>query len=141
MNYLLDANSLSNDIFKKASDRNSLFVLQEVLDERVRFEEDINRIKSAGIKVLRITKKHLDKLMLVLEEYGDDFNLIRLYTGEGAADVLMVAYILAEQAAGEQSTRLFPTEWSMVTEDGELTAVARKYNIQSFSKSDLIARL
>jgi len=126
MKYLLDKNILSNDLTANISNRDDLCVTQDVLDEAFFTESEIKRIVAAGIKVLKISKKHLEKLKEVLSDHGDNLKLINLYSGKGTADVVMIAYILCEK---NNSETLFPEDYTIVTKDKELISVAGLYGI------------
>ncbi|MDO8604288.1 MAG: hypothetical protein Q7K40_02720 [bacterium] len=126
MKYLLDTHILSASLMSRAIRRNDLCILQEVADERVYSKEDLLRIQRAGIKILEITDRHLEKLKDVLAEHGDNFDLIRLYTGEGTADVVMLAYVLCER---DTPATLFPEEYTIVTKDKALSLAAKGYGI------------
>lgn len=85
----------------------------------------------AGIKVLSLNAKHFERLLRVLEKHGDNFDLIRLFTAEGTADVLMLAFIIAES---EEGAELFPEKWTLVTKDTGLLAAAKDYGITCTSE-------
>lgn len=131
MRYLLDTHILSASLMSGASTRKDLFILQEVADELAYSKEDTARLQRSGIKILEITDRHIKKLKEVLVDHGSNFNLIRLYTGEGTADVVMLAYILCER---DTPATLFPEECTLVTKDKELISVARSYGIACISK-------
>lgn len=126
MKYLLDKNILSNDLTENISNRDDLCVTQDVLDEAFFTESEIKRIAAAGIKILKVSKKHLEKLKEVLADHGDNFKLINLYSGKGTADIVMIAYILCEINNPET---LFPEDYTIVTKDKELISVAGLYGI------------
>lgn len=136
MKYLLDTNSLSNEILKLASKRDDFFVVRDVLDELPQTIEERRKLTSSGVKILEVNNKHLKKLTDVMGKYGDNFSLIGLYMGEGTADVLMLAYILAEREL--EGDKLFPEKWIIVTEDRELIKIAKENDITSISKIDLL---
>lgn len=138
MNYLIDTNSLSNRILSKASELNSLYILQDLLDEEVVSVVQKRRLRRSGIKIVDLDKKHFEKLVTVLNTHGDNLKLIRIYTREGTADVLMISYVLSER---ERKNTLFPKEWTIVTSDSELIKVAKEYGITCISASTLAARL
>ena len=131
MKFLLDKNLLTKELKLNASNRDDLCVIQDVLDEGPFTEADIKTIKSAGVKVLRVAKKHLEKLKDVLSTHGENFKLINLYTGKGTADVMMIAFILAER---DNPDTLFSDEYTIVTNDKELISVAKSYEINSASE-------
>ncbi len=130
MKYLLDTNILHTSLINKNLKRGEFFVIQDVVDEWVNSSERISRIRSAGIGILEIGKKHLGKLSEVLTTHGSNFDLIRLYTGEGTADVMMLAYILAEK---EKPDTLFEEEFTLVTNDKPLIKAAEGYGIKCMS--------
>ena len=130
MRYLLDTHTLSKNLLNKSLKRDDLYVLQEVVDEWAYSKVEVASITSSGIRVIQIAKKHLDKLIEVLGVHGDNFKLIRLYTGEGTADVVMLAYVLSERDAPDT---LFPEEYTLVTKDKELSLVAKSYGIRCVS--------
>lgn len=131
MKYLLDTNSLSKNIINKASKRSDVFIIRDVLDEYVYSPEEETKFKSTGIDVIDLEQKHFEKLRDVMKKHGDNFSLIRLYTGKGTADVLILAYILAET---EVQDTLFPEEYTIVTQDGELITVAKEYGINCINQ-------
>jgi hypothetical protein len=130
MKYLIDTNTLSNSILKKTSERNDIFVLQEVVDEYAYSDQELNNIARSNIQRLYVSKKHIDKLVEILKVHGDNFDLIRLYTNEGTSDVLLIAYILAERDKPES---LFSDEFTIVTRDKELIKTANSYDIKCIS--------
>src|SRR5258708_22174315 len=93
----LDTNNVIAQNNNKTSKRSDFFIVQDVEDEWVNLSERASVIKNAGIEILEINAKHLKKLQEVLTLHGNNFDLIGLYTGEGTADVIMLAYILAEK--------------------------------------------
>jgi len=112
----------------RSSKRSDLFVIDEVADEYAFIESEISKITSAGISIIDITKKHLDKLAEIMVTHGSNLKLIRLCTDKGSADVLMLAYIVSER---DHPGSLFTEEYTLVTKDKELTAVAKSYNIKT----------
>ncbi len=131
MRYLIDNNTLSDSLLKKSIGREDVFVLDDVVDEYVFSPEDVLKIKSVGIKILEVNKKHLEMAIKILEDHGDNLKLIRLYTNEGRGDIMMLAYILAER---EKPETLFTEEYTLVTRDKELTRVAKIYGIRCLEK-------
>jgi rRNA-processing protein FCF1 len=133
MKYLLDRNILSNKLTENAQNEYDLCITQDVLDESNFTKQDISRIKSQGIQTLNLSKRHFEKLKEVMASHGTNTSLINLFTGQGAADVAMMAYILAEQEADKT---LFPEQYSIVTKDTELTKVAQSYGINCVTGLD-----
>lgn len=129
MKYLLDTHSLSNSLLEKAQTRNDLFVLREVADESAFSKQEVQRITSAGISIIDISKKHLEKLKDVLVAQGDNLKLIRLYTNEGTADIMMLAYIIAEKEAPETLFNV-NDDYAIVTQDKELISIAKGFGIK-----------
>lgn len=127
MKYLLDKNILAKDLTTNIARRDDLCVTEDVLAETTFTEQEINKIKQAGIKVIKLGKKHLEKLKIVLKEHGDNLKLIDLYTGKGTADVTMLAFVLAERESPET---LFDEEYTIVTRDEELKRIASTYDIK-----------
>jgi len=126
MKYLLDKNILSNELAENISNRDDLCVTEDVLDEAFFTQSEIKKIVSAGVKVLKVSKKHLEKLKEVLIRHGDNLKLINLYSGKGTADVIMIAFVLCEKNNAET---LFPEDYTIVTRDKELISVANSYGI------------
>ena len=126
MKFLLDKNVLSNALIENISGREDLCVTQDVLDEAFFTKSEIKRIVVAGVQVLKVSKRHLEKLKEVLSSHGDNLRLINLYTGKGTADVVMIAYILCEKNDPET---LFSEDYTIVTNDKELISVASSYGI------------
>jgi hypothetical protein len=102
-------------------------VLKEVVDEFAFSASEESRIRGGGIHVLTVSKKHLEKLKEVLSDHGDNLQLLNLYECKGAADIVMVAYILAES---QDNATLFAEEYTLVTKDAELISVAESYGIK-----------
>lgn len=127
MRYLLDTHTLTNQIMSRPSKRNDLFVIDEVADEYAFVKSEISKITNAGISIIYLTKKHLTKLTEIMTAHGSNLKLIRLCTGKGSADVLMLAYILSER---DNPETLFNEEYTLVTKDKELTSVAKGYKIK-----------
>lgn len=130
MKYLLDTNILFSTVEQRIYKRFDLYVTEDVAEECVSSPERISQIKIVGIQTLEMKKKHFEKVKEVLSKHGDNFSLIRLYSGKGKADVMMLAYILAEK---EKPETLFEEEYTLVTRDKTLTTVAKKYSIKCVS--------
>lgn len=131
MKYLLDKNILSNDLINNSQKRDDLCVTEEVLYEAGYTGKDYSKIRSARIQIVKLSKKHLDKLSLFMADHGANLKLINLFTGKGTADVVMISYILSERDNPES---LFPEEYTIVTKDKELMSVADIYGIKCISK-------
>lgn len=127
MRYLIDNNTLSNTVLTRSKTYSNVFTIEEVVEEYAFMPEDANKIRSAGIQVLSVGRKHIKTAKQILEKYGDDLNLIRLYTNKGQADIMLLAYILAEKNNPET---LFTEEYTLVTKDKELTKVSESYGIK-----------
>lgn len=130
MKYLLDKNILTNNLIENIDKRDDLCVMQEVLDEAGITGSDIVKVRKAGIHVLKVEKKHLEKLIEFMTTNGNNLKLINLYTGKGTADVVMIAYILSER---DDPRTLFVEEYTIVTRDKELIAIAEVYGINCIS--------
>lgn len=126
MKFILDTNSLNKHIINRAAARNDICTIQDVEDEHTSYGSNPSRVQSSGVEVVQIRAKHLRSLQELLITEGANFDLIRLYTSEGTADVMILAFILAERQFPET---LFPDEYTIVTRDKGLTAVAAKNNI------------
>jgi hypothetical protein len=124
MYYLIDKNVLTRDLRINTDDRKDICILDDVLTEAFLTESEISIIIKSGVRILKPLKIHLDKLQEVMLEFADDFELIDLHTGRGAADAMMIAYILAEKTID-----LFPAEITIVTKDEPLKRVASSYGI------------
>ena len=127
MKYILDKNTLTSDITKNIENRDDLCITEDVLDETGFTDIEIAKIGKAGIQLLKMTKKHFEKLIDVMTTHGSNLKLINLYTGKGTADVAMIAYVLSEK---DNPETLFTEEYTIVTNDKELTAIATSYGIQ-----------
>lgn len=130
MKYLLDKNVLTNDLIENIDRRDDLCVTQDVLEEAGLTDKEIAKITSVRIQILKVVKKHLEKLIEVMTTHGNNLKLINLYTGKGTADVVMIAYILSER---DNPDTLFREEYSIVTKDKELIAIAETYGIVCIS--------
>ncbi|MBL7738906.1 MAG: hypothetical protein JNK14_06770 [Chitinophagaceae bacterium] len=131
MKYILDKNALSNDLLKNNSKRTDLCITEEVIQEAGYSRAEVRTLAKTGINILRMSKKHLEKLKEVMKAEGGNLKLISLYPGRGTADVVMIAYVLAERDIVDT---LFPDEFTIITNDKELTSVAKKYQIKCVSK-------
>lgn len=127
MRYLLDTHTLTSQLVNRSSKRTDLFVIDEVADEYAFVKSEISKITSAGISIIYITQKHLSRLTKIMEDHGLNLKLIRLWTGKGSADVLMLAYILSER---DHPEILFAEEYVLVTRDKELATIAKSYKIK-----------
>jgi len=139
MRYLLDTNSLSKDVLDLASRRADCFVIRDVLDELPAAEDEQRRMRAAKVTILEVAPKHLIKLAEVMQKYGDNLKLVRLYTGEGTADVIMLAYVLADRET--RNEKLFYEDWTLVTDDVELRRVSAENGITSVSRSEFLSGL
>lgn len=131
MKYILDKNILTNNVTENIEKRDDLCITQEVLDEAGFSDKEISKLRKMGLEILDVSKKHLEKLMEVMATHGSNLKLINLYPGKGTADVVMIAYVLAER---EKPETLFIEEYTIVTNDKELVSVATKYGIKCISK-------
>lgn len=127
MRYLVDTNTLSNEIIKNSVRRRDLFVIREVTDEYASTSDEVSKIQSSGISILDLEKRHYESMAQVLAKHGDNLELIRLYTNKGSSDIAMLAYILGDKNMEQKS--LFPEEYQIVTKDKELIKVAKSYGI------------
>ena len=89
-------------------------------------DAEARSVTRAGIKVLTLGKKHVERMQEIMSKHGGNLKLIRLYTSEGTGDIAMLAYILAER---DTPDTLFPETYTLVTQDAELRAVAESYGI------------
>jgi len=126
MRYLIDKNSFSGRYMRNEEGRKDLFVLQDVLEESEYGPDEISEFKKAGINILKPSKKHLEKLKDVMADIGKNLDLVNLYTAQGVADAVMIAFALAEQ---ESNNSLFEEPYVIVTKDQGLITAAKKYSI------------
>lgn len=126
MKYLLDTNNLSNRLIDSAIKREDLCVLEEIIAEYAFSDIDEQKITRAGIKILNLRRNHLEKMKEIMSVHGGNLKLIRLYKSEGAGDIAMLAYVLAER---DTPDNLFSEEYTLVTKDKELCRVAKEYGI------------
>ncbi len=131
MRYLIDNNTLSNALLSRSLGRKDVFVVSEIVDEYAYIPEEVVKIKSFGINILEVGKKHLETAAKILNDHADNLKLIRLYTNKGCGDVMMLAYIVAEK---EKPESLFTEEYTLVTRDKELISVAKIYGIKSVER-------
>lgn len=124
--YLIDKNTFSKRIISEAKDRNDICVLMDVLEESGYSKNDAVRFRTLGLQILHVSKRHLEMLKIIMKEQGNNHRLIDLHAGKGAADVVMLAYVLAEK---KHSVTLFQDEFILVTKDKELIRVAVSYDI------------
>lgn len=133
MKYLLDRNILSNKLTENVQRKYELCITHDVVEESSFTKQEITKIQELGILILKPSGQHFEKLKEVMTTHGGNTSLIDLYSGKGAADVMMIAYILAEQ---EKDKSLFPEEYIIVTKDAELTTVAASYKITCVNEID-----
>lgn len=127
MRYFLDTNSLTNLVINQARNRGDIYILQDVLEEFSNSTVETSRIERSGINIVDLSAKHLEKMKKVLSEHGHNTGLIDLSSGEGKADVSMLAYILSEK---ENPDSLFAVgDYSIITKDKTLAEVAQNYGI------------
>jgi hypothetical protein len=131
MKYILDKNILTSDMKRNIEKRDDLCITEDVLDEAGLTDQEISQMMKSGIKILNVSKKHLLKLTEVMALHGSNLKLINLYTGKGTADVVMIAYILSERDNPES---LFTEDFTIITNDKELTTIAVSYGIQCISQ-------
>lgn len=131
MKYLLDRNIFNKDLKFNTQHRQDLCITQDIIDESGFTRQDTVRIKGFKLQVLKFKKSHFEKLKELLEEIGHNLKLLNLYLGEGTADIMMIAFILAER---DEDKTMFPEEYTIVTKDAELTTVAKAYNIGCVSE-------
>lgn len=133
MKYLLDRNILSKKHIENVQRKSELCVTNDVAEESGLTKQEIARIQGEGVLILKPSGMHFEKLKEVMATHGANTRLINLYSGQGTADVVMIAYILAEQEADKS---LFPEKYIIVTKDAELTSVATSYGITCVSEID-----
>jgi rRNA-processing protein FCF1 len=126
MQYLIDKNILTKRYKENVEKRSDICVLQDVLEEAEYTETDLRMYRKSGVQILKLAKKHIEKLKEVMTAHGNNLSLIDLYTGKGVADVAMISFILVET---EVPGNLFSDEFTIVTNDQELIAVAGQYGI------------
>lgn len=137
MNYLLDTNVISGlpastvEQFTKL--RGSLFVVTEVKEELEGAQSRLNLINQTEVQELEISAGILQKVADLMRQVGKEFSLINLFENKGGADVVMIAHVLYENL---RSDTLFKEEWTIITNDGPLTTIARKYGIRVISRDD-----
>lgn len=119
---------------QKSSKRSDLFIIEDVLDEYAFSTEEETKVQETGIKIIHLEQRHFEKLTEVMAKHGDNFSLIRLYTSKGTADVLMLAFILAER---EVTSTLFDEDYVIITQDKELISVAKQYGIHCISITEI----
>lgn len=126
MKYLLDTNALSLDFLRHNRRRTDVCTIQDVVDEHTSYGSKPSRIDGTGIEVLQVRAKHITILKRILITEGGNTDLIRLFTSEGAADAMIIAFIVAER---EVRDTLFSEDYTIITRDTGLRAVATKYGI------------
>lgn len=131
MKYLLDTNIIFSLLNKSLNKGLYFCITEDVLSECEYYQERIPKIKALGLEILETKKKHLEKLKEVLVKHGDNFELVRLYSGKGKADVGILAYILAER---DNCETLFPEEYILITKDKPLSDAAKEYGIKCLSQ-------
>lgn len=131
MKYLLDTNSLSKSAYSRAHSHKDICILEEVRDEFTSHGSSNTKRIPHAVEIINIEAKHLRKLQELMVEEGANFDLIRLYTAEGTADAMILAFVLCER---DNPDTLFPEEYVIVTTDTGLQSAAAKYGVKSISK-------
>ena len=131
MRYLIDTNKISSEVLRRSQQSRDIFVLDEIVREYSFEKRDKVGLLRASVQILEIKKKHLQKLMDVLKEHGDNLDLIRLFSNNGSGDVLMLAYVLSEM---NNPDTLFEEKYTIVTADTELTRIAKSYSINCITE-------
>jgi rRNA-processing protein FCF1 len=126
MRYLLDKNIFTRELKENVDHRTDLCITEDLIDESGFTRQDIKKIKDSKIQIFKFRKIHYEKLKDILEQQGDNVNLLNLFLGEGTADIMLIAYVLAERDADRS---WFPEEYIIVTKDEELTKVAKSFGI------------
>lgn len=126
MRYLLDTHNLSNKILSISAHRTDLYTLDEIVAEYAYSQKEVQKIARAGIQILNLEKKHLDKMKEIMQSHGGNLKLIRLLTSKGTGDISMLAFALAEKEIPET---LFYEPYTLVTQDNELRLIAGSYGI------------
>ncbi len=129
MKYLIDTNALLQNIQDPES--LDLYTIEDVRDEYVFSRTDDSRLKKLGIKILETEVRHLKRLKKVMSIVGKNTDLIRLYTNEGKADVMIIAYILEELENPQNFFDLIDNKWTIVTKDNALLEVANYFKIKT----------
>ena len=137
MNYLLDTNLISglptNTVKQFIKLRGSLYVVTEVREELEGALSRLALLDQTEVQELEISAGILQKVADLMRQVGNDFSLISLFENKGGADVVMISHVLYEM---RRSDTLFKEEWTIVTNDGPLTIVARRYGIRVISRDD-----
>lgn len=131
--YLVDNNALSR---LTSAQRTSAFfrehchVTADVLHEaRGYVEPDLEQ------REVPITPQVLTRLIEVMAgvEVGDT-SLVDLYANKGAADPVMIAFIL--EARDFENDTLLPDPWTIVTDDKAVAAAASRFGLDAIPSSD-----
>lgn len=137
MNYLLDTNVITGlpkeTVEKFINLRGSLYVVTEVKEELEGAQSRLSLLEQTEVQELEISAGILQKVSDLMAEIGNEFSLINLFENKGGADVVMIAHVLYENL---RSDTLFKEQWTIVTNDGPLTNVAKKYGIRVISMND-----
>lgn len=124
--YVVDTNMLYSKIESIGKNRNDIVILDEIAIELSPVISRVEKLKKAGVQFISLKKTHYDKLKVVMQSHGKNLNLIRLYTNEGAGDIEIISYILAER---ENNPPLFKNDYNLVTKDVAAIKVAKSYGI------------
>lgn len=135
--YLVDNNVLSKlTPAQRASEffSESCRVSSEVLYEARAYVEE-----SVADAVLPTTAAVLRRLKEVMSAVDPgDTTLVDLYANKGAADPVMIASALEEQA--HENATLFPSTWVIVTDDKAVASTARRVGLKVMLSPDFQAQ-
>ncbi|CEI31833.1 Hypothetical protein PFR_JS21-2_678 [Propionibacterium freudenreichii] len=72
------------------------------------------------------------------QSHPGDTTLVDLYANKGAADPVMIAAALEEQA--HENATLFPSAWVIVTDDKAVASTARRVGLKVMASPDFQAQ-
>lgn len=131
--YLVDNNALSR--LTPAQRRSDFFcdncqLTADVLHEARGYVEP-----ELEAREVQITPQVLNRLIEVMAE-GEpgDTSLVDLYANKGAADPVMIAFVL--EARDSENDTLLPDTWVIVTDDKAVAATASRLGLEALPSSD-----
>ncbi len=131
MHYLLDTNTLTATALRDQKYRNQVFVIRDVADEFGTSPAKAALLSRSNVQVRELEARHFEVLKQLMDTYGSNAKLISLLVNEGKADVLILAYAVAER---DRRDTLLPEIFTIVSEDKELVRVAKELGIPTSSR-------
>lgn len=131
MSFLLDTNAVTGIALRGEKYRGQLFVIRDVADEFGTSKPKADQLRRSNVQIRELEPIHFTVLKELMHTYAGNTKLIDLLTNEGKADVLMLAFAIAER---DRLGTLFPETFTIVSQDKELVRVAREFGIPTLPR-------